>query len=94
MFYCEIDEEGFSDDNSALCIFLYEPMIELKLQSIDEYLSNMDELNKLAKELKSSTMKLKEEYPNYKVNIDIEDSELLTGERKFYRTLKLVFILG
>lgn len=95
---CEIDEEGFSDDNSVLCIFLYEPQINLELQSLDEYLNNIDQLSKLSKELKSSTMKLKDEYPNYKVNINIDDAELLNNKfpgdgRKFYRILKLVILL-
>lgn len=93
---CEIDEEGFSDDNSALCIFLYEPQLNLDLQSLEEYLNNIDGLSKLAKELKSSTMKLKDEYPNYVVNIDIDDAELLREgmqHEKFYRILKLVILL-
>lgn len=93
---CEIDEEGFNDDNSTLCIFIYEPQLNIKLQSLDEYINEIDGFTKLAKELNSSTMRLKDEYPNYDVNIDIDDAELLINkfkEKKFYRILKLVILL-
>jgi hypothetical protein len=67
------DEDTQEEGDLTYCSFYcYEPSINIDTKSEEEYYEFISELNEFSSELKSAIARLKDEYPDYKIEFHTE----------------------
>jgi len=84
MIWDEVTGQEVDGGGKTECAFFcYEPVMVMDIESEDEYFTKLSEVDEFSKNLKSSISRLKDEYPNYKIDFhcELQEGDLKTYQR-------------